>query len=93
MFSKKTHKNIYHKIYSISGLCVALLAVYLLSLYTRTYQLTNIESTKVYDNHDVLLYDVRDEYRHSEYTTFDEIPAFFTTFIVEKEDQRFWEHQ
>lgn len=54
--------------------------------------LTDQQSVKIYDRHQVLLYDVRSQFRQSNYTQLSQIPRFLTDSLITIEDHRFRNH-
>jgi len=81
------------KNYILWGLAIILIIIISLCIILlKPYKLENQESVKIYDRYGELLYDVRDEYRQTNYETINDVPDFLLEFLVKKEDKRFWEH-
>lgn len=92
MTRKKIAKYI---IYGLIGLILSFIIVvisYFLLWIWEKIELNSVESMKVYDRHQKLIYDIKDEYRHYSYESVDDIPQELIDFLIWKEDQAFFRH-
>lgn len=91
MSIKTQLKKLTPKKISISLILIILFLIFL--KISISYKLESDSSLKIYDRHNQLLFDVRDEYRQTNYQNLDEVPPFLKEFLTTKEDQRFYQHR
>lgn len=56
------------------------------------YTLNDSDSLKIYDKNWILLYDVRQDYRKTDYQSISQVPQTIKDMILFREDKRFYKH-
>ncbi len=89
MFSKK-------KYYFVFLFCTIVVFLFLFFLFKKNnnFELKNIESYKIYDENNILLYDIKWQlWRKYNYKSIWDVPAFIKELLLNQEDKNFYKHK
>jgi len=84
-----SHQTIKRVIWMI----ITIFIIFLATKIIVPYPLLNTQSIKVYDKDNQIIYDVRNDYRQTNYQSIKEVPQFLQDLLIAQEDKRFYSHR